>query len=171
MSYKCCRSVASQQNIIWHLYLELFELHDLGLARLPRSAPSQGREALFAPKRRWGCVRKGFSWCYPWSKMDRGEDTVSLAQLYPTAGCECELVCVWLAMHFFLSLSLFICDSSASARQKGQAGYCHCNLMCVPFAKYTECVWCICVRFFFGKSTGSINNVPMYFYGLFKLSL
>lgn len=64
----------------------------------------------------WG--KKRFSWCYPHSKMDRGEDTVSLAQLYPTAGSEC--VCL-IDDVLFLSLSLFICDLSVS-RQKGQAG-------------------------------------------------
>lgn len=66
-----------------------------------------------------GMCEKRFSWCYPLSKMDRGKDTVSPAQLYPTAGCECEL-----GDALFLSLSLFIDDSSAAARQKGQSGYC-----------------------------------------------
>lgn len=68
--------------------------------------------------------------------MDRGEGTVCLAQLYLTAGCEC----VRLIGDALLSLSQFICGLSASGKQKGQAGYCHCSLMCMSLAKYTECV-------------------------------
>lgn len=106
----CCRSVACQQNIIWHLYSELFELVDLALACLASLALSQSREALFALKQEWEYVEKRAGRCYP---MDRGEATISPAQLYSTARCEHELVWICLAMHFFfISIYLwFICFS------------------------------------------------------------
>lgn len=76
---------------------------------------ARGREALFALKWQWERVgEKRFSWCYPESKMDRGEDTVYLAQLYPTAGvslCGFDWRCTF---SFFISVYLwFICFSKA----------------------------------------------------------
>lgn len=56
MNLGCSRPLACQQNIIWHLYLELFELGDLGLAHLYSLALSHKREALFVLKQQWECV-------------------------------------------------------------------------------------------------------------------
>lgn len=61
------------------------------------------------------CVwEKGFRCCD--HQNNRGEDTVSVAQL--SAGCECQLV--WLGLHFLFLL--FVCDFSSLTRQKRQAG-------------------------------------------------
>lgn len=100
--------VARQQNIIWHLYLQLFELcagssslfGTKGRGRLYLLWNSRGKVSVKEKKKRVQLVLPSEQ------KMDRGENTVSLAQLYPTAGC--EPVWVWLAMHFFFFAFVYL---------------------------------------------------------------
>lgn len=74
-------------------------------------------------------------------------------------------------LHFFF-LPLFICDSSIFARKKGQPGYCHCNLMCLPLAKYSVCIDWMYVHFYFRNQWALFYKMNilyqyLYFYGLF----
>lgn len=139
----CCRSC--QQNIIWHLHLKL--LWTLwpwtGSSSLFGSEPMEG--GIVCLETAAGNVQKRFAWCYPRSKMDRGWRYSFSGSALAHSG-----VWVWVCVGLtggalFLSLSLFICDLSASARQKGQAGHFHCSLLCVSLAECAVSL-CVCAR-------------------------
>jgi len=104
------------------------------------SSLSWGRWASCALNQQRECVRKRLTWCYPWKRPGRGENTASLARLHPTAG-----VGVCLTGDALLSLSLFICDLSASARLKGHEGFCYCSPMFASESELLHALLCLSV--------------------------
>lgn len=103
-------------------------------------------------KQQWECVKKGLVGVILRVKW------IEVRIQFPELSCIPQQgVCLIGDALFFPPLSLFICALSVSARKRGQAGYCHCNLLCRRFAKDRVCA---CV--FIYKISDFFNDNILY---------